>query len=73
MVLIISLQCLYLGTLSLKNQRNSIFNDEYTAIVDIPRKNPTEQFDFRVEFYDINNNFIPIKVEQSVPFRKGNH
>ena len=41
-------------------------------IVDIPNKNPTEQFDFRVEFYDINNNFIPIKVEQSVPFRKGN-
>ena len=25
-----------------------------------------------MEFYDINNNFIPIKVEQSVPFTKGN-
>ena len=61
------------GTLSLKNAEESSYSpDEYTAIVDIPRKNPTEQFDFRVEFYDINNNFIPIKVEQSVPFRKGN-
>ena len=59
--------------LSLKNAEESSYSpDEYTAIEDIPRKNPTEQFDFRVEFYDINNNFIPIKVEQSVPFRKGN-
>ena len=59
--------------LSLKNAEESSYSpDEYTAIVDIPRKNPTEQFDFRVEFYDINNNFIPIKVEQSVPFTKGN-
>ena len=59
--------------LSLKNAEESSYSpDEYTAVVDIPRKNPTEQFDFRVEFYDINNNFIPIKVEQSVPFRKGN-
>ena len=63
----------FFGTLSLKNAEESSYSpDEYTAIVDIPRKNPTEQFDFRVEFYDINNNFIPIKVEQSVPFRKGN-
>ena len=59
--------------LSLKNAEESSYSpDEYTAIVDIPRKNPTEQFDFRVEFYDINNNFIPIKVEQSVPFNLGN-
>ena len=59
--------------LSLKNAEESSYSpDEYTAIVDIPRKNPTEQFDFRVEFYDINNNFIPIKVVQSVPFTKGN-
>ena len=59
--------------LSLKNAEESSYSpDEYTAVVDIPRKNPTEQFDFRVEFYDINNNFIPIKVEQSVPFTKGN-
>jgi len=59
--------------LSLKNAEESSYSpDEYTAIVDIPRKNPTEQFDFRVEFYDINNNFIPIKIEQSVPFTKGN-
>ena len=56
----------------LKTEESSYSPDEYTAVVDIPRKNPTEQFDFRVEFYDINNNFIPIKVEQSVPFRKGN-
>ncbi len=59
--------------LSLKNAEESSYSpDEYTALVDIPRNNPTEQFDFRVEFYDINNNFIPIKVEQSVPFTKGN-
>ena len=63
----------YFNKLSLKNAEESSYSpDEYTAIVDIPRKNPTEQFDFRVEFYDINNNFIPIKVEQSVPFTKGN-
>lgn len=59
--------------LSLKNAEESSYSpDEYTAIVDIPRKNPTEQFDFRVEFYDINNNFIPVKVERSVPFNLGN-
>ena len=63
----------FFSKLSLKNAEESSYSpDEYTAIVDIPRKNPTEQFDFRVEFYDINNNFIPIKVEQSVPFTKGN-
>ena len=63
----------FFSKLSLKNAEESSYSpDEYTSIVDIPRKNPTEQFDFRVEFYDINNNFIPIKVEQSVPFRKGN-
>ena len=63
----------FFSKLSLKNAEESSYSpDEYTAIVDIPRKNPTEQFDFRVEFYDINNNFIPIKVEQSIPFRKGN-
>ena len=56
----------------LKTQRNLHIHLMNILLVDIPRKNPTEQFDFRVEFYDINNNFIPIKVEQSVPFRKGN-
>ena len=40
----------FFGTLSLKNAEESSYSpDEYTAIVDIPRKNPTEQFDFNYQ------------------------
>jgi hypothetical protein len=59
--------------LSIKNAEQTAFSpDEFTAIIDIPRKNPTEQFDFRTEFYDINNNYIPVSIEKTKKFIGGN-
>ena len=37
-------------------QDTSFSPDEFTIIQDIPRKTLTETFDFRFEFYDVNNN-----------------
>ena len=59
--------------LSIKNAEQTAFSpDEFTAIIDIPRRNPTEQFDFRTEFYDINNNYIPVSIEKTKKFTGGN-
>ena len=53
----------YISNVSLKNAQDTSFSpDEFTLIQDIPRKLPSETFDFRFEFYDINNNYIPIDV-----------
>ena len=43
-------------------QDTSFSPDEFTLIQDIPRKLASETFDFKFEFYDINNNYIPVDV-----------
>lgn len=63
----------YISNVSLKNAQDTSFSpDEFTLIQDIPRKLPSETFDFRFEFYDINNNFIPVNVLASKTFDGGN-
>ena len=63
----------YLSNVSLKNAQDTSFSpDEFTLIQDIPRKLVSETFDFRFEFYDINNNYIPVDVAAVGVFDGGN-
>lgn len=63
----------YINNLSLKaSQETSFSPDEITFIQTVPKTLPAETFDFRFDFYDINNNFIPIQVDASKTFTGGN-
>jgi hypothetical protein len=63
----------YVANISLKNAQETSFSpDEFTLIQEVPRKLPKETFDFRFEFYDINNNFIPVEVTATKEFTGGN-
>jgi hypothetical protein len=63
----------YLSQVSLKNAQETSFSpDEFTLIQPIPRKLEKETFDFRFEFYDINNNYIPVDVTATKEFDGGN-
>lgn len=63
----------YISNVSLRNAQESSFSpDEFTLIQDIPRKTASETFDFKFEFYDINNNYIPVDVTAVGVFDGGN-
>jgi len=63
----------YLANVSLQNAQETSFSpDEFTLIQDIPRKLASETYDFKFEFYDINNNYIPVDVKTSKTFNGGN-
>ena len=63
----------YVSNISLRNAQETSFSpDEFTLIQDIPRKLAQETFDFRFEFYDINNNYIPVDVTATATFDGGN-
>lgn len=63
----------YVSNVSLRNAQETSFSpDEFTLIQDIPRKLEAETFDFRFEFYDINNNYIPVDVKSTKEFDGGN-
>jgi hypothetical protein len=63
----------YISNVSLKNAQETSFSpDEFILVQDIPRKLPIETFDFRFEFYDINNNYIPVDVTAVGTFDGGN-
>jgi len=63
----------YISNVSLRNSQDTSFSpDEFTILQDIPRKLETETFDFRFEFYDINNNYIPVDVITTKEFDGGN-
>ena len=63
----------YISNASLKNAQDTSFSpDEITVVQDIPRKTASETFDFKFEFYDINNNYIPVDVETVGTFDGGN-
>ena len=52
----------FISNISLRNAQETSFSpDEFTLIQDIPRKTASETFDFRFEFYDVNNNFHTCK------------
>ncbi len=63
----------YISDLSLRASQESSFSpNEISFIQPIPRTLPRETFDFRFQFYDINNNYIPVIVEESKTFDGGN-
>ena len=63
----------YINNVSLKaSQETSFSPDEITFIQQVPKTLQTETFDYRFEFYDINNNYIPILVEDTKTFDGGN-
>ena len=63
----------YISDVSLRaSQETSFSPDEITFIQPIPRTLPVETFDFRFQFYDINNNYIPVLVEETQTFNGGN-
>lgn len=54
------------------SQETSFSPDEITFIQPIPRTLPAETFDFLFQFYDINNNYIPVVVTETKTFDGGN-
>ncbi len=63
----------YLADVSLRaSQETSFSPNEITFIQSVPRTLPEETFLYRFEFYDINNNYIPVLVEASKTFNGGN-
>ena len=63
----------YISDVSVRASQESSFSpDELTFIQPVPRTLPAETFDFLFQFYDINNNYIPVIVEESKTFDGGN-
>jgi len=63
----------YISTVSLRAAQETAFSpDEITFIQSVPRTLEQETFDFRFEFYDINNNYIPVTVTATKTFSAGN-
>ena len=63
----------YINNVSLKaSQETSFSPDEITFIQQVPKTLAKETFDYRFEFYDINNNYIPVLVDETKTFDGGN-
>ena len=63
----------HIANVSFTSAQETAFSpDEITFIQSVPRSLPIETFDYRFEFYDINNNFIPVRVEEQKLFNGGN-
>ena len=63
----------HISDVSLKASQETAFSpDEITFIQSVPRILPVETFVYRFEFYDINNNYIPVLVEETKTFNGGN-
>lgn len=64
----------HVSNVSLKNAQETSFSpDEFTIVQDVAKNVASETFDFRFEFYDINNNYIPVDVFSSKTFTGGNN
>ena len=63
----------HISDISLKASQETAFSpDEITFIQSVPRILPVETFVYRFEFYDINNNYVPVLVEETKTFDGGN-
>ena len=63
----------YLSDVSFRASQETAYSpDAITFIQGVPRTLPEETFLYRFEFYDINNNYIPVLVEASKTFNGGN-
>ena len=63
----------HLADISLRaSQETSFSPNEISFIQPIPRTLPKETFEFLFQFYDINNNYIPVIVTETKTFDGGN-
>lgn len=62
----------HLGNISLKLSQDTAFSpDEVSFITTMPTVIGNETFNFKFEFYDVNNNYVPVFVTQSATFTGG--
>jgi hypothetical protein len=63
----------HVGNVSLKLSEDTAFSpDEVSFITTMPTVLGNETFNFKFEFYDVNNNYVPVAVTQSALFNGGN-
>ena len=62
----------HLGNISLKLSQDTAFSpDEISFITTMPTVIGNETYNFKFEFYDVNNNYVPVAVTQSANFTGG--
>lgn len=62
-----------LSDVSLSTAAETSFSpNEITLNVNVPNKINQEKFEFKFEFYDINNNYVPIDFRETFTFAGGN-
>ena len=62
----------HLGNISLKLSQDTAFSpDEISFITTMPTVIGNETYNFKFEFYDVNNNYVPVAVTQSLQFTGG--
>jgi hypothetical protein len=63
----------YLSNLSLRAAEETSFSpNELSLNVAVSTKVKNDTFDFKFEFYDINNNYVPVSLNQEFTFTGGN-
>jgi hypothetical protein len=63
----------FVNNISLRASQETAFSpDEITFIQSVPRLLQSEIFEYKFEFYDINNNLIPVKIGKTKEFTGGN-
>ncbi len=64
----------HLGNISLKLSEDTAFSpDEVSFITTMPTVVGDEDFNFKFEFYDVNNNYVPVMVTGSANFTGGSN
>lgn len=64
----------HLGNISLRLSEDTAFSpDEVSFITTMPTVVGNEDFNFKFEFYDVNNNYVPINVTGSANFTGGSN
>jgi hypothetical protein len=62
----------HLGNISLKLSQDTAFSpDEISFVTTMPTIIGNETYNFKFEFYDVNNNYVPVAATQSATFTGG--
>jgi hypothetical protein len=62
----------HVGNISLKLSQDTAFSpDEISFVTTMPTVIGNETYNFKFEFYDVNNNYVPVAVTQSANFTGG--
>ncbi len=64
----------HVGNISLKLSEDTAFSpDEVSFVTTMPTVVGNEDFNFKFEFYDVNNNYVPVSVTGSANFTGGSN